>query len=87
MEYDKDLRSIQEARDLMKKAKIAQKQLAEYDQQQIDNLVRRLAEAAEKESVRLAKMAWEETGFGRWQDKVLKNLLGSRIVWENTAEK
>lgn len=83
MEYDKDLRSIQEARDLMKKAVIAQKQLAEYDQQQIDDLVRRIAEACEKESVRLAKMAHEETGFGKWQDKVLKNLLGSRIVWEN----
>lgn len=82
MEYDKDLRSIQEARDLMKSAKQAQKQLAEYDQQQIDALVKAIADACIAEAEHLAKMAHEETGFGKWQDKVLKNLLGSRIVYD-----
>lgn len=27
-------------------------------------------------------MAAEETGFGRWQDKVIKNQLGSAMTWE-----
>lgn len=27
-------------------------------------------------------MAVEETGFGIWQDKVMKNLLGSQITWD-----
>jgi len=31
-------------------------------------------------------MAVEETGFGVWQDKVLKNLLGSTITWESIRE-
>ena len=31
----------------------------------------------------LAKMAVQETGFGKWEDKVLKNKLGSAITWES----
>ena len=28
----------------------------------------------------------EETGFGIWQDKVLKNLLGSAITWDSVKD-
>ena len=31
-------------------------------------------------------MAVEETGFGIWQDKVLKNLLGSAITWDSVKD-
>ena len=31
-------------------------------------------------------MAVEETGFGVWQDKVLKNLLGSTITYESIKD-
>lgn len=82
MEYDKDLRSIQEARDLMKNAKAAQKALGEYDQKQIDDLVKAIADACIAQAEPLAKMAHKETGFGRWEDKVLKNLLGSKLVYD-----
>lgn len=82
MNFDKDLRSIQEARDLIRKAKEAQKQLAGYDQSQIDRLVKKVAEACQAQAEPLAKMANKETGFGKWQDKVLKNILGSRMVYD-----
>ncbi|MCR4672159.1 MAG: acetaldehyde dehydrogenase (acetylating) [Lachnospiraceae bacterium] len=86
MEFDKDLRSIQEARDLIRKAKAAQKALAAYDQARIDSLVKALADAGIRNAEKLAKMAQEETGFGKWQDKVLKNILGSRIVYEHIKD-
>lgn len=80
---DKDLQSIQEVRDLVKKAKEASKIIADYSQEQIDNLVLSLVKACKENEVRLAKLAVAETGFGVWQDKVLKNSLASTILWEN----
>ncbi|MBC8585242.1 acetaldehyde dehydrogenase (acetylating) [Youxingia wuxianensis] len=80
MVLDKDLQSIQEVRDLMKNAKTAQKELSKYSQAQIDELVEKVCQACVENAEKLAKMAAEETGFGIWQDKVVKNLLGSRIV-------
>ena len=54
MEYemDKDLRSLQIVRDLVKKAKIAQKMFREYDQIHVDFIVDELAKSAEKNSVK-----------------------------------
>ncbi|MBR5903674.1 MAG: acetaldehyde dehydrogenase (acetylating) [Clostridia bacterium] len=86
MEFDKDLQSIQEVRNLVSRAKQAQKEYAEYTQEQIDRIVKAVAEACAKESERLAKMAVEETGFGVWQDKVLKNQLGSTITYNTIKD-
>ena len=83
MDFEKDLRSIQEARDLMKTAVRAQKQFAEFDQAAVDRIVEAMSLACVKNAEPLAKMAAEETGFGRWQDKVLKNLLGSQMTWDS----
>lgn len=81
MEFDKDLYSIQEVRNLVAAAKKAQAEYASYTQEQVDAVCKSVAEACAGEAERLAKMAVEETGFGVWQDKVLKNRLGSTIVW------
>lgn len=82
MKLDRDLMSVQEVRDLIVKAKIAQKELSTWSQERIDVLVREIAEACAGQSEPLAKMAVEETGFGVWQDKTVKNLLGSRVVYD-----
>ena len=82
MALDRDLQSIQEVRDLIAKAKEAQKVLATYSQEKVDKLICEIAKACAGEAERLAKMAVDETGFGVWQDKVLKNLLGSTITYE-----
>lgn len=86
MEFDKDLYSIQEVRNLMVRAKAAQEEFASFTQTQVDAVVKSIAEACEKNAEKLAKMAVEETGFGIWQDKVLKNLLGSRITYESIRD-
>ncbi len=79
---DSDLQSIQQARDLVCTAKNAQKKLAELEQSDIDRIVKAMAGAAERSSDRLAKMAAEETGFGRYEDKIIKNLFASKAVYE-----
>ena len=79
---DRDLESIQEVRDLVARAKKAQQELAAFDQQKIDSIVEAIAVECSRNSERLARMAVEETGFGVWQDKVLKNNLGSMGIYE-----
>lgn len=79
---DKDLQSIQEVRDLLKSATEAQKIYSTFSQEQVDEIIKEISEEAQKHEVELAKMANEETGFGRWQDKVLKNRLAAFGVYE-----
>lgn len=79
---DKDLMSIQEVRDLIAKAKIAQKKLGEMSQSEIDRIVKAISDSAYNNAEKLAKMAEEETGFGKWQDKIVKNTFASKGVYE-----
>lgn len=83
MNFDKDLQSIQEARTLAAAAKEAQLEFKHYNQDQVDKIVKAMADAGFKESERLAKLAHEETGFGKVQDKIIKNQFGSRDVYES----
>ena len=80
--YDKDLLSVQEVRDLVEKAKKAQQEFAQKSQEEVDAIVKSVAEAGVRNANRLAKMAHEETGFGIEADKVIKNVFGSRGVYE-----
>lgn len=79
---DKDLISVQEARNLLKEAKAAQQELAKMNQQQIDGIVQAISQAGASNAETLAKAAQEETGFGKWQDKVIKNLFASETVYQ-----
>lgn len=78
---DKDLRSIQEAREWLRKAKAAQKVLETLSQSRIDEIVKAMAEAGEREAERLGRMAVEETGFGKPEDKKTKNLFAARQIY------
>lgn len=86
MNFDKDLQSIQEARALAAKAKEAQLEFKHYNQEQVDKIVKAMADAGFKEAERLAKMAYEETGFGKVSDKIIKNQFGTRNVWESIKD-
>lgn len=80
---DRDLQSIQEVRALVAKAKKAQQEFSKFSQEDIDRVIRNMVKASEREAVKLAKMAYEETGFGKWQDKVIKNKFASKVVYDN----
>lgn len=79
---DRDLLSIQQVRDLIKAAKAAQKEFATFSQEKIDSIVEAISMEVRKHSVNLAKMANEETGFGRWEDKVIKNKFASEFTYD-----
>lgn len=79
---DRDLKSIQEVRCLIRAAKEAQKTLAAFSQQQIDAICAAMAKAGAEHADVLARMANEETGFGIVEDKVIKNQFGSQGVYD-----
>src|SRR5215208_6306730 len=78
---DRDLTSIQEARELARRARQAQAHLAELSQERIDTIVDAMAAAVTSEAEALAALAVEETGFGVAADKVQKNLFASERVY------
>ncbi len=86
MIVDNDLLSIQQARILAENACIAQQKLAHFSQEQLDNILLQVAEELEKQSKDLALMAHEETGYGKWQDKWLKNQFVCKYVGQHLKE-
>ena len=70
---DRDKISIEQARTLATEAKRAQGELAEFSQEQIDAIVDAMAAAGRQHAEALARLAVEETGYGVYEDKILKN--------------
>jgi acetaldehyde dehydrogenase (acetylating) len=81
MSVDKDLVSVQQARDLVEAAHRAQAEVARFDQEKIDRICETMAKAALHEAARLGAMAVEETGFGVATDKQEKNRFAAEDVW------
>jgi acetaldehyde dehydrogenase (acetylating) len=77
-----DLTSMREARDLVARAQVAQRQLAELSQAQIDAIVDAMAAAVTPQCEALAQLAFEETGFGVAADKVRKNRFAAETVYQ-----
>jgi acetaldehyde dehydrogenase (acetylating) len=74
---DRDLISIQEARELAARAAAAQKKFAAFSQEQVDVIVEACAKSAAENAEPLARTAVEETGFGNVPDKIVKNTLAA----------
>jgi acetaldehyde dehydrogenase (acetylating) len=74
---DADLRSIQEARDLVTRAAAAQHAFAAVSQERVDAIVRAMATAASRAAEALARQAVDETGMGVYEHKILKNRFAS----------
>lgn len=81
MSADKDLISVQQARDMVEAAHRAQVDLAHFNQEKIDRICAAMAKGALREAARLGAMAVEETGFGVPADKQEKNRFASEDVW------
>ena len=83
---DRDLLSIQEARDLADAAFQAQQVWGHATQEEVDLVCAAMADAAYLDSGRLGQLAQQETGYGIAAHKKLKNELSSRIVWESIKD-
>jgi acetaldehyde dehydrogenase (acetylating) len=74
---DRDLISIQEARELAALAAAAQQKYSRFSQEQVDAVVEAVAKAAVSASESLARTAVEETGYGNVPDKIIKNTVAA----------
>jgi acetaldehyde dehydrogenase / alcohol dehydrogenase len=75
-----------EINEMMQHAALAAAEYSQFDQSATNSIVQAVFEAAFKHRVILAKMAHEETGLGRWEDKVIKNVVASQLVYEDIKE-
>ena len=83
---DKDLLSVQEARQMVERAYEAQKIWGTATQQQVDQVCEAMAQAAFLGAERLGRLAADETGFGVPEHKKLKNEFASRHLWERIKD-
>jgi acetaldehyde dehydrogenase (acetylating) len=86
MSSEKEQHSLEEMRNAVQKAKEAQQQYLSFSQEEVDAVVKRVAETAFARSLDLAKMAVEETGMGVVEHKKIKNEVGSQAVYESIKE-
>src|SRR5215471_2197260 len=80
LDLDSDLAGLADARDKARQARSAFQAFAGADQEKVDNIVRAMAEAGTAAAQELARMAVDETGFGVYEDKILKNLYNTGFV-------
>lgn len=67
--------------EVMVKARNAADIFAGYDRQTTDRILKAVYEAAFNNRFRLAQMAYDETGIGKVDDKVIKNIIATRYVY------
>ena len=65
----------------IKQTKAAQKKYSTYTQKQVDKIFRAVAMVANDKRIEFAKMAYEETGMGVMEDKVIKNHFASEYIY------
>ena len=68
---------------LVKKGKMALKEMVKLSQQQIDDIVKQMALAGLDNHMRLAKLAVEETKMGVYEDKIIKNLFATEYIYHS----
>ncbi len=83
---DKDLASIQEARDAVARAYEAWRAWSQASQADVDRVCAAMAEAGYTASERLGRLAHDETGYGVAAHKRLKNEFASRNVWQSIRD-
>ena len=59
----------------------AQREFSKFNQEQVDEIFRQAALAANHNRIKLAKMAVEETGMGIVEDKVIKNNFAAEYIY------
>ena len=78
---NKDLESIQEARDLAEVAFKAFQAFEHFSEEQVEQILAEISKAGIAHAASLAKIAVDETGYGTVEHKTLKNLFCARDVY------
>lgn len=73
--------SVEKLDEVIKRVRKAAKLFANYSQEQVDEIFKKAAIAANQARIPLAKLAVEETGMGIVEDKVIKNHYASEYIY------
>ena len=73
--------------DLVEKAKVAQEELANYTQEEVNAIIKVIAKTVYDNAEELTKMAVEETRMGVYEDKVAKNRGKSKTIYNHIIDK
>ena len=84
---DRDLNALQQVRDLLRKARVAADAFRMVDPTDAKRMAKQVAKALEPKARFYAEWAVKETGFGRVEDKITKNIVGTTGVYEDNRHK
>ena len=71
----------------MERAREAATAFRGLDQEEVDRIVWAMVVAGLEHAVELAELAMEETGFGVFEDKVLKNYIATEFLYDYLKDK
>lgn len=71
---------------LAEKGQEALKEISKKSQQEINDIVHQMSMAAVDQHMHLAKLAYDETGRGIYEDKAIKNLYASEYIWNSIKD-
>jgi len=78
--------SNEKANYVIDKALLAAAEFQQFTQEETDRIVEAVYKSGFNARVKLAKMAFEETGIGIWQHKVLKNVIATQLVFDSIKD-
>jgi acetaldehyde dehydrogenase/alcohol dehydrogenase len=67
----------------LEKSRRASLEFASFGQRRVDEIVSGITQIGMKYSEKFAKMAVYETGMGKWEDKLQKNILATKYVYDD----
>lgn len=79
---DRDLKALQQVRDLLRKARAAADVFRTFDPEDSKRIAGQVARTLEPKARFYAEWAVKETGFGRVEDKISKNIIGTTGIFE-----
>jgi len=57
-----------------------------YNQEETDRIAKAIFEAGFNSRHHLAKLAYKETKLGKWEDKIIKNVIATRFVYDDIKD-
>ncbi len=73
--------SVESLKNALERVRSAQEEFSKFTQEQVDKIFLEVAMTANQNRIALAKMAFEETGMGVLEDKVIKNHFASEYIY------
>lgn len=73
--------------EMISRARLAQTEFANFNQEQVDSIVKEIGRVVYDNAEMLAEMAVEETRMGVYEHKVAKNKGKSKVIWNDLKSK